>query len=317
MTDTLTPIWLDDSAPVPVTVPFTRAQARAWGVDPRKLARWVGSGLLVHPIKGVYYAAQLADCLDLRLACLRLVVPEDAVVTDRTAAWLLGAPMALAPGDHLVVPPVSMFLPPGSRLRNKLTISGERTFAADEVVELGGVRVTAPLRTAADLGRLLHRDQAFAGMDSMMRLSRFTVGELVDYLERFRGHRGIVQARSLAPWVDWRSQSPGESILRLRWRDCVDLPLPEPQLEVEAPNGSYFLDLGVPGLRYAAEYDGAEWHGPEQREHDRVRREWVADRHDFLIDVFTGKNIHGRWQDADFRLRAGIAQARRRFGGHA
>lgn len=315
MTDTLMPIWLDDTAPVPVTVPFTRAQAISWGVDGRRLARWVETGHLIHPLEGVYYAGQLVDCLELRLACLRLVVPADAVVTDRTAAWLLGAPMALAPGDHLVVPRVSMFRPPGLRLRNKLTASGERLLAPDDVTEVGGVRVTVPLRTACDLGRLLHRDQAFAGLDSMMRLAGFTVAELVDRLDRYKGFRGIIQARALAPWADGRSQSPGESILRLRWFDCSDLPRPEPQIEVPGPFGSYFLDLGLEGLRYAAEYDGAEWHGPERREHDRARRAWIA-RHDgYLIDVFGASNIHGPHQDADLRLRAGVAKARQRYGG--
>ena len=70
------------------------------------------------PVRGVYHAAQLADGLELRIACLRLVVPEDAVITDRTAGWLHGAPMILAPNDHLASRRCRSSGSPGYRLRN-------------------------------------------------------------------------------------------------------------------------------------------------------------------------------------------------------
>ena len=68
-----------------------------------------------------------------------------------------------------------MFSPPGYRLRNGLVASGERMLRPEDVVEIGGLRVTTPLRTACDLGRLLHRDQAFAAMDSLAGLGAFSV----------------------------------------------------------------------------------------------------------------------------------------------
>ena len=54
----------------------------------------------MHPIRGVLHSSQLPDGLSLRIACLKLVIPEDAVVTDRTAGWLHGAPMILAPNSR-------------------------------------------------------------------------------------------------------------------------------------------------------------------------------------------------------------------------
>jgi hypothetical protein len=271
----------------------------------------------VSPIRGVFHAAHLDDGLDLRIACLRLVVPDDAVITDRTAGWLHGASMILAPNDHLSVPTVSMYRRPGYRLRNKATSSGERSFGPDDVVELDGLRVTSPLRTACDLGRLLHRDQAIGAMDSMTRVGRFDSAVLVVYAERFRGMRGMCQLRALAPLVDPRSQSPGESILRLRWRDCLTLPPPTPQLCVQGPDGVWYLDLGVEGLRYAAEYDGARWHGPEQRAHDEYRRGWLTRTGEWIIDVFVDSDLSGRRQNAEGRLIQGIARATRRLGSRA
>lgn len=304
------PAWLSSAPSLPLDRPFTREAARDHGLTDRQLTRLLRGGQLVQALWGVYHVGQLEDCLDLRLACLRLVVPRDAVVTDRTAAWLLGAPMALAPGDHLMVPRVSMFRPPGYRLRNKLAASGERTFRDEDLMELGGLVVTRPLRTACDVGRLLHRDQAFAAMDSISRVGDFSVGQLVRSVERFKGHRGVVQLRGLAPWVDPRSESPGESILRLRWLDVPTLPRPELQVQVAGPDGPCFLDLGLPDLGYAAEYDGAQWHGPERIAHDRRRREWISRHHGYTIDVFDASGIHGQGQDASARLAAGIRRAR-------
>jgi len=272
------------------------------------------AGHLVSPVRGVFHAAHLDDGLDLRIACLRLVVPGDAVLTDRTAGWLHGAPMILAPNDHLSVPPVSMYRSPGYRLRSKATSSGERTFGPDDVVEIDGLRVTSTLRTTCDLGRLLHRDQAIAAMDSMMHVAEFVPEVILVAAERFRGQRGVRQLRELAPLVDARSQSPGESILRLRWLACTTLPRPTPQLCVQGPDGLCYLDLGVEGLRYAAEYDGLRWHGPEQRAHDEHRRGWLTRTGEWIIDVFVDSDISGRGQNAEARLIQGIARANRRLG---
>lgn len=81
---------LDLHAPVPIDQPFTWSQAQACGVSRRQLDAWVAVGVLRHPLRGVFHAAQLPDTLDLRLSVLRCVVPRDCVVTDRTAGWLWG-----------------------------------------------------------------------------------------------------------------------------------------------------------------------------------------------------------------------------------
>jgi hypothetical protein len=307
--------FLGESAPVPISRPFTTAEARSGGASDRQLAAWVTDGRLVNPVRGVYHASQLRDGIELRLACVRLVVPEDAVITDRTAGWLHGASMILAPNDHQQVPPLSIFRKPGYRLRNGLTRSGERSFLPGEVEELDGLRVTSKLRTACDLGLLLRREAGFAAMDAMARISNFDAGDLVRLGDsRFKGARGVRTFRGTAPYVDGRAQSAPESVMKLRWVDCLDLPRPTAQVPVPGPEGMFYLDLAVPELKYAAEYDGALWHGPEQREHDRARRAWLVEEEGWLIDVFTAADIYGPTQDFERRLYAGIAAARRRVG---
>lgn len=295
---------LDHSAPVPIDRPFATAEAHAAGVSRYQLDAWVRSGALCHPIRGVYYASQLSHDLALRVACLRLVVPDDCVVTDRTAAWLWGATTALAPNDHLVVPKVSVFSPPGHRLRNGLTAGGERMLAKTDVHELAGLRVTTALRTACDLGRLLHRDQALAAMDALAALHLFSVEELMRAVDRFKGYRGVIQFRTLVVHVDPASGSPGESILRLRWLDA-GIPRPECQVRVPAPGGgSYFLDMGLPDRRLAAEYDGEAFHTEADAVRDSGRREWMRREEDWIIVVARSHNVHGRHQDIDGLLRA-------------
>lgn len=283
--------------------PFTARDALSDRATYPMLRRFVRLGLLAHPVRGVYHAPDLPDDLALRVAVLRLVVPRDAVVTDRSAGWLWGADMILAPGAHRVTPDVTIFCPPGRRLRLGLVDSGERMLAPADVADLGGLRVTTPLRTACDLGRLLHRDQALAALDSLSRTGAFRPDDLALATTRFKGYRGVIQLRALVPIVDPGAESPGESIMRMRWYDA-GLPRPACQVPVPAPyGGSYHLDLGVEQERFAAEYDGEAFHGEDQREHDEQRRDWIRNELGWTLVVLRRDNVHGHGQDAEALLR--------------
>jgi hypothetical protein len=288
---------------LPADEPVTSADARERGVGYPQLRALVRHGLVKRPVHGVYAVATLPDMLRFRVSVLKLVVPESCVVTDRTAAWLWGADMVLAPNDHLTTPRVSVFCPPGCRLRRTMVASGERRLSSADVSVIDGLRVTRPLRTACDLGRLLHRDQAIAALDSLTALGAFGLDELLEETTRFRGYRGVVQLRALALLVDPRSQSPGESVLRLRW---IDTGLPRPECQVEVPTAwgtSYWLDIGLPELCFAAEYDGEEFHDETQAAHDRSRREWLRHEGGWTIEVARKENVYGREQDIHRTLR--------------
>ena len=200
------------------------------------------------------------DSLELRLACLRLVVPEHAVVTDRTAAWLHGAPMVLEPHAHRQVPRVDLFLLPGGRLRRSVVRSGQRELLATEIEELGGLRVTTRLRTICDLGMKLPRRQAFAAMCSMMKVADFTRDDIRRQADvRFKGHRWVRQLRVLIPLCDPRFESPGECILALIWLDTPGLPAVRTAVAGQGP-----ARLLLPGPR-----------GPRPALRGRVRRRGV------------------------------------------
>jgi hypothetical protein len=304
--------------PLPLERPFTTAQARSAGLTYRALAALVDAGLLRRVIKGVLVAAQVRDGIELRLSALALVVPPDCVVCDWTAVWLYTG--MLPPGQHLEVPPVRLFKHGGhDRLRNTLCDSGERTFLPEDLVEISGLWVTTPLRTAWDVGRLSHRDVAISGLDALLRLGDFGQAELLEGIPRFRGMRGVVQLRDLAPRADPRAQSGPESVLRLRWTDLTSLPVPEPQVPILDDSGReiYYLDLGVRELRFACEYDGAEFHSSDDdRAHDRQRRTWIEDNRDWIIEVVRKENVFGANRDVERILYEGVARARRRVGRH-
>lgn len=305
---------LGPAFPLPRSEPFTYATARASGLTRRQLRRLVAVGALRRPVSGVYVATDLADTLELRAACLRLVIPEDCVVVDRHAGWLLGAEMVLAPGEHLHTRPLSVFRPSGhGRLRNDLARSGERNFGPQDITEVHGLRVTTPLRTAWDLGRVRWPDEAITGMDQMLRLGAFTKDELVDGVERFKGMRWVTTLRAVAPLTDGRAESPPESVLRLRCHEARLVVVP--QLEVW--DGDRFvarLDLGNEEDRFGVEYDGKEWHSsPEQQDRDRARRDDVRDL-DFLVEAVGAEELFGQHRQIErilFDLKQAV-RARRR-----
>ena len=68
------------------------------------------------------------------------------------------------------------------------------------------------------------------------------------FTARYKGYRGVIQLRTLVLVVDPRAQSPGESILRLRWLD-TGLPRPECQVADGTPARAAGIKAGDVILR--------------------------------------------------------------------
>lgn len=280
---------------LPLDAPFTAEQARDTGVSEWLLRRLVRDGLVRRVLPSVYVDAAAADDVTMRARAASLVLPPDAVVVDEHAAWLHGVDV-VPPADHVIPPPLMVFRLPGStRVRKAGCAGGERTLLTSDIEVVHGVPVLTPLRVALDLGRLRRRDRAYAAMDAMVGTGRFEPAALVDELPRFRGMRGVVQLRELAPMADGGSQSPGEAVLKLRWRDAG---LPPCRSQVPVGVGAFgtpaaYIDLGSEALRFGAEYDGRDWHDltDEQRRHDRARRDWLRREEGWSIEVFDNQSL--------------------------
>jgi hypothetical protein len=304
---------LDDSFPLPITEPFTSQTATRAGVPRRWLGELTRAGLLRNPIKGVYLAAQVVDDTASRLACLGLVAPPDAIVVDRHAGWAQGGNMLLLPNEHLTALPIAMYLPHSrGRLRNKLADSGERTFLDRDLTEVGGVRMTTPLRTALDLGRQRWPEPALTALDALHRLSRFTVDELLAEIDRFKGMRWVTTLRHVAPHTDGRSQSGGETVVRWRWKN-LPVPPPEPQVEVHADGKVAFVDVGNGDLRFGVEFQGVEWHtGKEREDNDEARFAWLRDDADWIVEPVWTADVYGPHARLEDVIFDGVRRARGR-----
>lgn len=312
------PTWLDDNGiflgkrcPLPLDTPFTPVQARTLGVSRRSFLFMVECGLLRRVVLGVYAAAQAPDDILMRATALALVIPPTAVVTDRSASWLHG--VDILPRTALShAPPIDIVHLDDTRVRRPEVDGRRRGLLPSDMTIIHGVRVTTPLRTALDLARLLWRFDALAAIDGHLRIG-VSQDELVAGLDRFKGYRGIIQARYLVPLGDPKSESVGESGLRLHWYDA-GLPRPALQWWVCSDDGVpiYRLDISLPDLRYAAEYDGEEFHTkPEDRAYDAERAGWLEENRGWKIDPFTKLEVYERKPSPVDRLQAGFADARR------
>ncbi|GAB3265363.1 hypothetical protein GCM10027448_42070 [Nocardioides dilutus] len=276
-----------------------------------QLTRLCQIGQLRQPIRRVYLATQVPDSILVRAQCLTLVMPDDCVIVDRHAGWLHGAEMTLAPGEHLNVLPLQLFRPSGrGRLRNGLTVSGERNLIPTDITEVQGLPVSTILRTAWDLGRVPSRQRSIAGIDQMMRLDGFPRGEFLAGIERFRGQRWVRNLRTLGPLATGKAESPGESALLLGWHDA-GLPEPTPQVEFwEAGRLIARCDVGNEELGYMTEYLGFEWHSSDvQVGHDASRREYVEGRGN-VVDEFTKEEVFGQHRNLESLLVRGSKLAR-------
>jgi very-short-patch-repair endonuclease len=278
-----------------LAVPFTTAEARVAGISRKVLRRMVADGTLREPLKGVYVDSAEPDTVLLRVRAAGKVVPPGSVVCDRTALWVHGADV-VGPDGRYSFPPIDVFRMAGrARVRRPECRGGTRTLEPRDLMDIDGVLVTTPLRSALDLGRLSGRDDAFAAMDALMRVGIFGVPDLIAELPRFRGARGVRQLRQLAPFADGRSESPAESLTRLR---LLDGGLPPPAVQFEVCNTLgvviYRLDLAYPELRLAVEYDGRDHHTSDSdRTHDRQRRDYLR-RLGWTFVVLTTDDVYGR-----------------------
>ena len=310
--------WLDTRGallgpccPLPLDQPFTTRQALASGLSRHTFAMLVRGGLVRRVLRGVYVASQAPNDTLTRAQALALVVPPTAVVVDRTAAWLHGVDI-LPRSAVLREPPLEVVHRNDTRVRRSEVAGHRRGLIPSDITVIHGVPVTTALRTALDLGRLLWRHDALAAIDGFLRIG-VPHELLITEIGRFKGFRGVRQLRYLAPLGDALAESPGESALRLYWYDA-GLPRPVLQLWIcdDAGVPIFRLDIADPDMRFAAEYDGVEFHVlSEDMAHDLRRREWIAAHRHWVIEPFTKHDVYDRGGDPLPRLQAGYAEARR------
>jgi len=111
-----------------------------------------------------FLPADAVETPELRAASLRSFLPDTLAATRTTAAWVHGA-IAEAPVRHCVqrMSATRLHHVRGARLDYR-----ESLLAADAVIRVGGVWVTTPERTLADLARGLQAGEGCAAVIDQM-----------------------------------------------------------------------------------------------------------------------------------------------------
>lgn len=273
--------------------PFTLSQARDLGLTPKLVAGLFAQGGLRREFRDVYVDARVPDSRNGRLRAIALVNPPGAIASSETAAWLHGINV-FTPANRHELQPSFVVEHSTSRVERSGAIGRQAIITAEDVDFIDGLYVTTPLRTVSDLLRRMYRPYALAAADAYAHASLIDPDEVIEYVAKRKGYRGIIQARSLAMLIEPRTQSPGESWQRLRMLDA-GFPPPEPQFEVVDDMGrSFFLDLPYPELLIATEFDGREFHtADEHRVHDGGRRGYLTDLYGWRWVIGTRERIFG------------------------
>ncbi|HSN10983.1 MAG TPA: hypothetical protein VLS51_02600 [Propionibacteriaceae bacterium] len=263
--------------------PSTRAFHEAHRVG---RLRWVAYALSID--------ARIPDSSKVRAQAARLVVPEHAVASDDYAAFVHGVDTR-SPANRFEQRP--MFVVQHTRYRSTHSyalVRQSKHIPNDDVVEIEGLRVTNPLRTAADLLRLKRRPYALAAADAMAFAGVIDPETLRAYIGTLQRLPGLPQAQELAGRVTHLAESHGES-----WQRCriLDAGFPTPILQhrvIDSYGVERRLDMAYEEVLTASEYDGREFHtAAADTQADEVRRSDLSERLGWRFNLGTYERIFG------------------------
>ncbi len=228
--------------------PFTVDDARRHGVSRAQLlgASWRRLG------RGFYAWHEIAEAPMTRLIAAKLRLPDAAVFTGSTAAWLHG--LDIAPSS-----PIEAAVPSTSSTSRLVGVVVRRcSIPAAETSIRRGVRVTSAVRTIADLACRLPLMDAVALLDTALHRRLVNSGRLRDWASNHAGYRGVRRLKRALELADPAAESVMETRLRLLLV-LGGLPFPRGQVSLRDDSGLFLArpDLYYPDARLAIEYDGA------------------------------------------------------------
>ena len=138
--------------------------------------------------------------------------------------------------------------PPGIIVRNE-------RIEADEIVEIAGLMVTSPERTALEIARHLPRELAVRHLDALSQAYGVNAADVLVLADRYPRARGLPFARNALALMDGAAQSPRETSLRLMLIDA-GLPAPRTQIMVSDGFNTAFIDMGYDEPMVGLDYDG-------------------------------------------------------------
>jgi hypothetical protein len=230
---------------------------RTVGIGTYEIQRMRQRGELVPLRRGAYarnrQQDQTAEEAHRQLILATVPQLEDgAVVSHASAAVLHGLPTWSSALDRVHL---TRDRSGGGRRRLVVHVHGAPLRAADLAV-VAGIPVTSLVRTVLDLARTVTIDQAVAAGDRALALgvSRLDLERALLAMEHWPGVR---RARRVVAFLDGRSESPGESVSRVRMLED-GLPIPELQQEIFDADGRLVarVDFLFRDQQTIGEFDG-------------------------------------------------------------
>ncbi|WP_217614946.1 hypothetical protein [Cellulomonas sp. GbtcB1] len=287
----------DRTGPAPLLTP---ALLRARGEDVDGLARSARQGALHRVRRGVYCPASSWDAADeAHRHLLRVQAAADAlqnpVFSHRSAAAVWGLPLIGPwPRDVEVVAPSSSGgrSAPGVRRRTAAPVPAP--------VLTRGLPVTDLSRTVVDLACTEPFASAVVAADHALGRMGLDPDAARAVLASRGSARGARRAREVLAFADGRSESPGESLSRVRMREVG---APVPVLQQELRDGDGFVarvDFWWVEHRLVGEFDGRlKYRADGPRDGRSVEeRVWAEKRREDRIRSHGVRVIRWTWQDA-------------------
>ncbi len=196
------------------------------------------------------------------------------------------------PGTGRELEPVLLCMNRDAKIRRPPQVRTLRSnLHESDIIDLDGLSITSPLRTAFDLARTQSRWHAVASVDRLAYLRIIDLEDLRDYVKSQERRHGIRRATLVSRLVSGRAESPPESITRMVWLEA-GLPEPLVNAEVHDRSGQFVarVDLLDPRSRLVVEYDGAHHASAAQRQRDSVR-EQVLEELGYVVIKITAADL--------------------------
>ena len=292
-----------------------------------RISRAARSGALVRIARGIYLPASTLEGHPLWLQktivrgsriCALSMRRHDHILTGECAGWILGLPVITDKGPITAYAPISCgerrLSFDAVRIGSKLIMpAGQASIVrtslpAHQIAE--GFAIPFAPRILVDCARLAAKEQAFAltcaGIARLASYSRFDQlasrerakqarRDLLRELASLpRSSRGTSQARWVISHADAGCESPGESRV-LHALILAGIKGVTTQEEVHCSGYTFFIDIAIPGLKIAIEFDGRIKYGDSVQEvHETIEAEQRRAR---LLQLAGWRIIRIRWSD--------------------
>ncbi|MGZ5397660.1 MAG: hypothetical protein ACXWEI_20105 [Mycobacterium sp.] len=220
---------------------FISSEALVGGVLTRAQLRWNYRALF----PDVYMPGEGMPSLSQRAVGAWLWSGRRAVVAGLAAAALHGARWVDEPADVEVIwrnshPPQGI-------------VARRERIESDEIIDIAGVPVTTPERTAFDVARHHPRDFAVACLDALSSATGITASAVQPLFDRYPGSRHSGRAVDALGLMDGGSQSAVETVIRLA---LIDAGFPAPKTQIAVKDGKA---TAVIAMGYEAPMVGVEF----------------------------------------------------------